>query len=453
MSSFDVRRVAMGHITNGDLAPACSFSSTVASRIRAQTLLGRLVWLALFASLAASGCTFGARMIESSVGPYNQAVTRVGEEQLLLNVVRLRYNDNPTRLDVSSIAAQYELDATAEARPFFEAPNPAGSVFQTFTRILPDVMGTAANRPTISLIPLDDPETMRGLFTPATLDGIVFIAETSYPLSTVFQLFVEYMNHVPNAPTASGPPRAIVPQFRDFKRAAGILQELKDAGDLQFIREEKLTTLGSRLSEQSVNASALVEAAKNGFEYQRQADNTWALVKRDRKLVLHIRREAASRPDVVELANLLHLRPDRSRYDVTVGSKESLAGLEAATNLDAVNIYPRSVIQACYYASHGIEIPPEHYACGLVRPSVLPDGQGFDWQEVFQGLFTVHTVMQFRRPDCAFVAVKYRDYWYYIDDRDADTKTTFSLLLTMTRINLLGTRKGGPMLTLPVGSR
>ncbi len=159
----------------------------------------------LVCCFALSGCTFGAQMLESSVGPYNEAVTRVSEEQLLLNLVRLRYNDNPTRLDVASIAAQYELDATAEARPFFEAPNPAGAVFHTFTRILPDFNASAADRPTISLTPLDDPETIRGLFTPATLDGIVFLAETSYPLSTVFQLFVESMNEVPNAPTASGP--------------------------------------------------------------------------------------------------------------------------------------------------------------------------------------------------------------------------------------------------------
>jgi hypothetical protein len=47
--------------------------------------------------------------------------------------------------------------------------------------------------------------------------------------------------------------------------------------------------------------------------------------------------------------------------------------------------------------------------------------------------------------------VKYRDYWFYIDDRDRDSKITFSLMLTMTHVNLLGVRKGGPALTLPVG--
>jgi hypothetical protein len=439
--------------TSSDNARAGSFASRSIARPSASFRRLPLLWFGLLAACVANGCSFGAKMIETSVRPYNDAVTRVSEEQLLLNVVRLRYNDNPTRLDVSSIAAQYELDASAEARPFFQAPNPAGSVFETFTRILPDVLGTAANRPTISLTPLDDPETIRGLFTPATLDGIVFLAETSYPLSTVFQLFVEYMNHLPNAPVASGPPRGIVPEFRDFKRAAGILQQLKDAGDLQFVREEKIVPMGSALGEESVSAASLVEAAKSGFEYQQQPDKRWSLVKKDRKLVLHLRKEAVTRPDVVELANSLHLRPGRDRYDVTVGSRESLAGLEAASKLEAVNIYPRSVIQACYYVSHGIEVPAEHYACGVVRPVTLPDGQVFDWQELFQGLFTVHAVKQFRRPDCAFVAVKYRDYWFYIDDRDVDTKATFSLLLTMTRINLLGTRKGGPTLTLPVSGR
>src|SRR5580698_1564775 len=177
---------------------AGSSLSRALSRVRAHRVWRILLCLGLMSAWAASGCNFGAHMIESSVGPYNEAVTRVGEEQLLLNVVRMRYNDNPTRLDVSSIAAQYELDATAEAQPFFQAPNPAGAVFRTFTRILPDVTASVANRPTVGLTPLDDPETIRGLFTPATLDGIVFMAETSYPLSTVFQLFVDYMNHLPN---------------------------------------------------------------------------------------------------------------------------------------------------------------------------------------------------------------------------------------------------------------
>ena len=49
---------------------------------------------------------FGPRMLERSHGQYNESLKQVAEEQLLLNIVRLRYNDNPMRLDVSAIAAQ-----------------------------------------------------------------------------------------------------------------------------------------------------------------------------------------------------------------------------------------------------------------------------------------------------------------------------------------------------------
>ncbi|HEX4073632.1 MAG TPA: hypothetical protein VHX68_20800 [Planctomycetaceae bacterium] len=441
---------AVGDWDHRVIATLCDVS---VSTVRAAIEIRSLVLWGMLICLPACGCTFGAHMLESSVGPYNAAVTRVSEEQLLHNVVRLRYNDNPTRLDVASIAAQYELDASAEARPFFAAPNPAGAVFETFAAILPDLMASGANRPTISLTPLDDPETIRGLFTPATLDGIVFLAETSYPLSTVFQLFVESINGVPNAPSASGPPRSIVPEFREFKRAAEILQQLKDLGDLQFVREEKINEYGSRLSESSVTAAALVEAAKNGFEYHQQPDKSWSLVKRERRLMLQIRPEALARPELTELTSLMHLKPGQSRYEVTVGSKESLSSEGRQTASTTFNIFPRSVIQASYYLSHGVVVPSEHVACGLAKSPVFYDGRSFDWQELFSGLFTVHSVQQYRRPACASVAVKYRDYWFYIDDRDADSKATFSLLMTMTRINLLGTRKGGPTLTLPVAGR
>jgi hypothetical protein len=101
--------------------------------------------------------------------------------------------------------------------------------------------------------------------------------------------------------------------------------------------------------------------------------------------------------------------------------------------------------------SHGVDVPPEHLNGGIVTPTIEPDGTVFDWQQVTAGLFTIHYARQYCRPKQAYVAVKYRDYWFSIDDRDSDSKITFSLMLTMTHVNLLGVRKGGPALTLPVG--
>jgi hypothetical protein len=442
-------------LRHGLFAAAVKRCSARASRAAAlpRERDNRVLIALLVLCVSLSGCTFGPSLLEFSHRPYSDAVKQVAEEQALLNLVRLRYNDNPMRLDVASIAAQYELDASVSAQPFFAA-QATSNAFRAFSSVLPSGSASAANRPTISLTPLDDPETIRGLFTPATLDGIVFLAETSYPISTVFRMFVEYMNGVPNAVTASGPPREIVPEFREFQRATEILQQLQDAGDLRFIREEKITTVGSHLPESNVTANSLVEAAKNGFEYQRQSDSSWALIKRNRRLNLHIRPTAITRPEVLELCALLHLKPGKTDYEVTVASQEEpFSSAGSLREANSINIYPRSVVQASFYLSHGVVIPPEHHVCGIIKPALSPDGTVFDWQQLTSGLFAVHSVKQHLRPNCASVAVKYRDYWYYIEDCDNDSKITFSLLIAMTRVNLLGTKKGGPMLTLPVSSR
>ena len=90
------------------------------------------------AILLASGCAFGPRALECSHRPYNEAVKQVTEEELLLNLVRLRYNDDFIHLDMSSVAAQYELDAAAEARPFFGFASSSGLGFFR-SMVLPDL--------------------------------------------------------------------------------------------------------------------------------------------------------------------------------------------------------------------------------------------------------------------------------------------------------------------------
>ena len=51
------------------------------------------------------------------------------------------------------------------------------------------------------------------------------------------------------------------------------------------------------------------------------------------------------------------------------------------------------------------------------------------------GLFTVHTCKGHKPPATAYVAVKYRDYWYYVNDRDQASKTTFALTLELSRLD------------------
>ena len=104
-----------------------------------------------------------------------------------------------------------------------------------------------------------------------------------------------------------------------------------------------------------------------------------------------------------------------------------------------------------FYLANGVEVPAEHLAEGLVCLPIGPDGRPFDGRVITADLFTVHAYGGHKPPATAFVAIKYRDYWYYIDDRDQPSKATFALLLALSKLDFGCQSPGAPFLTLPVG--
>jgi hypothetical protein len=401
------------------------------------------------------GCSLGPKVLEKTHGRYNEAVRRVDEEQLLRNIVRMRYNESPLDLRVSSIAAQYELDGSAEARPFFIAPNPSNSnvIFRTFTSILPDLMVSGANRPTITLVPGDDGDSVDRFLTPITADFLIFLFQTSWPVSTVARLWVERLNGVPNAAMASGPPRCEAPDFLRFRRIAGLMQLVRDQKMGTIHPEEHITEVGGPLPASSVNASALVEAAKNGMEYRLREDGTsWVLVRKGRRLVIDVVPAAIGHPDLTELAMLLNLQPGLGRYEVVVapGIVPDPLLWPSSPRYD-LQLSPRSTAQVWFYLANGVEVPPEHLASGVAITPVGPDGKPFDSRAVTEGLFTVHACAGHKPPKTAYVAVRHRGYWYYIDDRDQASKATLGLVLGVSRLDFARQQPAAPFLTLPVG--
>ncbi len=378
---------------------------------------------------------FGPIALERTHSRYNESIRRVNEEQLLLNLVRVRYNESPFKLSVSSIAAQYELTGSAEARPFFVAPNPANHPYRTFTSVLPDVAASAANRPTMTLIPATG-DAIRRFLTPISADTLVFLGSTSWPISTVMRLWVERLNGVPNAASASGPEREFVPDFARFHRIAHLLQVAQNLEIIVVVARPFDLPAGSPLPVASVTSAAAVDAAKSGYEYR--SDDGGAsvlLVRKEHRLVMEVSPAAARHPVMLELEGLLNLQPGLTTYDLIVSS-DIVDPLRFPTSpLADLHLSPRSTAQVYFFLSNGIEIPPEHIEAGLIHPPVAPDGTAFDERAVTEGLFTVHSCKGHKPPPNAYVAVKYRGYWYYVDDRDQKSKSTFALTLMLSRLD------------------
>src|SRR5262249_25111832 len=108
--------------------------------------VGWVVSTTLLTLLLPPGCGFGPKTLQKTRLPYNESVKPTSEEQLLLNIVRLRYSDNPSSLAVSNIAAQFELAKKLQLVPFFTAAA-AGDFGSYEGAVLPGADFNAADRP------------------------------------------------------------------------------------------------------------------------------------------------------------------------------------------------------------------------------------------------------------------------------------------------------------------
>ena len=415
-----------------------------------QTCIRSLVGAAL-GSMVAAGCTtLGPQALDQTRLQYNEVVKRTAEEQLLLNIVRLRYTDTPSSLAVSAIAAQFERSQSVQLTPFFTAAGADSN--RSFTAVLPQAGALSADRPTISLTPLDDQEFTRKLFTPLPLEGVVYLAKTTWPIATVFRLYLENLNWVPNAQTASGPTPKQAPEVSEFLHGMSVLQLLQDRSEIVFGIEEREERLGGPLPAAAVSARDVVEAAKSGYEY-RQDDNgnTWTLIRKVQHPVLRVDPNALDSPEVQDLVRVFRLKPGLTQYSITEEALNPFPSSFPPDGVTSLDLETRSLLQALYYVSLGIDVPPEHATRKLVTVTVDSTGRPFDWDLIMRNFFRVRSAKANERPSGAHVAIRYQGYWFYIEESDEETKSTFSLLMELARLELAGKPGPGPQLTLPVG--
>ena len=409
--------------------------------------------IAAVGALLAAGCTALPRDLDKVRLSYNEVVKTSAEQQLLLNIVRLRYADTPSSLSVSAIAAQYELARSLAIVPFFGVggdANPRG-----FVGILPSAQIGNADRPTITLTPLDDQEFTRRLFTPLPVEGILYLAKTTWQIQMVFRLYLENLNWVSNAQSASGPTPSQPPDFADFLRGVYALQVLQDRALIVFGQEERSEPVGGQLPAERIDAAAVLEAAKAGYEYRRDDGGaTWTLTKKTQQPVLHVHPAAVASPEMREFARVFRLKPGLTKYDIKSDSLTPFPDTFPPGGVDTLDLETRSLLQVLFFVAQGVEIPPAHRAAGVVRVTADESGFEFDWQRVLQGLLKVKWASGDDPPPGAYVAVPYKGYWFYVDQTDHDSKSTFSFLLSVSRMELTSrTPAAGPVLTLPIGGR
>jgi len=342
------------------------------------------------------GCVnLGPRVMEAGRAQYNVALQRTDDQQLLLNIVRLRYRDRPYFLEVSAVATQFNFVQSVGALAAIGSPDIEQDV-------LANGSVTVEEQPTVTYTPLQGTDFAHQMLTPISLNELILLSQSGWSIERILRVAVQRLNGLANAPTAAGPTPDNAPAYESFQTASRLLGELQNR-DVVF--------LGRRH------------------------------VGDQEKLFLRFSDAAVSTEAHAELLRLLELEGSAPEYEITA---------DPPLSANVIRLQTRSFLAMMYYLAQSVEISPADWQQGTVTLTRSADDEVFDWSLVTEGLMTIRSSEQ--RPLRSAVEVRYRDRWFYIDDTDLDGKSTFSLLGQLFSLTADPSGIAGPLLTLPVGN-
>ena len=354
----------------------------------------RLILIA-FAALLAGACSqLGPKVLSTGRPLYNMAVQSTESQQLLMNIVRQRYMDPILFLDVTSISSTFTREAHAGL---------VGNVFPEGKNQAQGTLGaTFSESPVITYAPNSGEKFVTQMLTPLDLRTVSLIVQAGWSIERVLLIAGESINQLRN--TSSGSPEA----------QEGYLKYLKVVASLRALQKEGQLSLGAEESKDSKGPSMsllVAPTAVDGEPYRTVCES-------------------------IKVA--CDGRPLRIRQAIGISSDgETLA------------VATRSIMSALYFLAQGVELPGADAENGVAVKAAGIAGGPFDASGAGKKLFQVKSSSA--EPQNAAVKVFYRDSWFYIEDNDLDSKTTFVLLSMLVMLQSGDTTKITPLITLPDG--
>lgn len=342
------------------------------------------------------GCSsIGPAVIPRDRTDYLSAIGDSWKEQTLLNVVRLRYADAPSFLDVSSVISNYTFAGQLAAGGIINSNLTGVAPWSTATF---NAGASYQDRPTISYTPLSGDKFTKSLLRPIPPSGIFQLIQAGYAADFVLQVTVRSLNGIKNQGTSGGQVQPASPEFYPLLAA---LRRLQLSGMVSL-----------RLEKRGPEEVGILVLA---------TDRT-PQVNQDLKFVL----------------DTLHLNPGKD------GEVKIVFGAIQRSDKELA-VFSRSMAEILIELAGGIEVPADDIAKGRTVPSTrlasARDPRDRPLVRILSGTAA---------PRDAFCAVRYRDNWYWIDDRDFASKRVFTLLMTFFSLAETGVTPQVPSLTIPV---
>jgi len=346
------------------------------------------------AILYLTGCaTIGPQTIARDRFRYTDAISDSWKRQMLLNMVKIRYADAPVFLDVSSIISQQLVEAEFHGSLSWDA-------FLATDSQTVGGRGKYADRPTITYQPLMGEKFSRSLMTPIRPAAILSLVQSGRPVDILFRVCIESVNGIYNRVDGRIRTHQADP---DFYRLIDSLQKIQDS-----------MAVGTRIRETEDGKQAtMISFRKKDID-----------------------------PNIVAEINIakkiLGLNPGLQEFKVSQGA--------VAQDDQEIAILSRSMLEILQELAAYIDVPETHVAEQRAAPNLVDDKEmAGDIPPIFR------VQSDSKKPADAFVAVQYRDHWFWIDDRDFTSKKMFSFLMFLFTLAETGTPQPAPVLTIPTG--
>ena len=350
----------------------------------------RTTVVAMLSLALLGGClNVGPSTIVQDRFKYNQAIRDSWEEQMLTNMVAIRYGESPVFLNVNSVIAQYGLETSARL---------TGGINTSF---LGDetLQGVAtavwSERPTITYSPVEGQDFAVNMLTPIRPSEIFALIEAGWNAERSLRLLLKSINGVSSYDPTT---RTLNPAFY---RILNAFKALQDEEALGMRREKDGDEVRTFLYLRDVESNAAIEAAMDTF-----------------------------RED-------LRLAEGDGSVEVVFGPY--------FRNAQTISMQTMSIMDILTESSAYIMVPEIHASEGRTRPNRIynPDDPSN------RPPLRVYSSEQ--KPEDVLVSVLSRDTWFYIDDRDIESKKAFSFLMILMQLTAAQQESRGPVVTIGTG--
>lgn len=361
--------------------------------MRGQQLFSAMVWTGLILTLGACAGV-GPRSVGRDRFDYTTAISDSWKSQMLVNMVKMRYGDAPTFLDVASVINQYSTESQLDLRFTW---------VDHLTAALTNSQSAGAgarfiDRPTITYSPLSGEKFARSLMTPIPPPAILSLIQANYPVDLVLRLCVHSVNGIRNRFGGAARARPADPEFHPLLER---LRRLQASG-----------IIGLRVHKTNGNEATL--------------------------MTLRAKMDEETAADSLAVRTMLGLDPKAQEFAVAYAS--------IPKDDRELAILSRSILEIIIDLASYIDVPEVHVEEKRVNPTLIEEGPA---DRLLGPLIRIHNSRT--EPADAFVAVPYKGYWFWIDDRDLPSKRMFSFLMFIFTLVETGGKEGAPIVTIPAG--